>query len=267
MIPVVDDIDNLELLYDCITKYGFCYVPIGLERISLVENILQIEKEFFDLDDDTKNMYKMNKDGIGYIPKNRYSKTNNITEIKEQITIRPGEIVLGHGHDQTINKYYESIYALAKKIFQNLLKCIGVDYNEYNDFFNTLTLLHYKKDNNLSDNDLGIREHTDWGYMTVLWTDNDGLQIEVNDEWTNVPTLKDHFIINIGDMLEVLSDGKYKSTLHRVIISQNRQIEKYSAALFFEPSLSTIIKGSNKEISFEDYINEKINESYAETNN
>lgn len=268
MIPVVNDIDNLDMLYQCMTQYGFCYIPIDQNKIALTNNLVNLSKDFFDLNNETKNMYLMNKDGIGYIHKNRHSVKNNITEIKEQISIRPNEISLGEKYDLILHQYYESICSIANKIFINLLKCIGFTEEIYTEFFNTLTLLHYKQDESSLGNDLGIRQHTDWGLVTILWTDNDGLQLKINDEWINVPTLKDYFVINVGDMLEILSGGKYKSTIHRVIVKD----EKYSIALFFEPSLSTIIKplelnDNYKEISFGDYLNQKINESYTETYN
>ena len=238
-----------------------------IKNINFINDTYDIVKEYFNEDDQFKNNHLMNKDGIGYIPKNRYSKSKNITEIKEQLSFRPSELNINQKYDNNFNKYHLFMSFIAKQIFVNLLKCMNITYDFINTF-NTLTILHYKKDDDITT-DLGIRSHTDWGYLTILWTDNDGLQIKNNDGvWIDVPVLPNHFIINIGDMLEILSSGKLKSTIHRVIVKK----EKYSMAYFYEPSLDTIIKPctpTNKynEISFKDYLDKKLNESYNETYN
>lgn len=267
MIPIVSNINDLEKLSEMIMKCGFCYVPIDKDKIELIKTTYNLSKEFFQQDNSVKNKYLMDKNGLGYIHKNRYSTKNNITEIKEQISLRPTEIDLGEKYNNKLNEYYKYVSSLAQKIFMNLLKQNQIKEEPYNESYNTLTLLHYKKDDE-SDNYLGIRQHTDWGYITVLWTDNSGLQIKIKDnsEWMDVPVLENHFIINVGDMLEVLSCGKYKSTMHRVQVKE----EKYSMALFFEPSLSTIVKpkitnDGYKEVRFSQYIDKKLNESYTET--
>ena len=206
---------------------------------------------------------------LGFIPKNRYSKSANITEIKEQVSYRPNEININEKYNCQFDKYHSLMSTIAKQIFDNLLKCLNIQ-NNYNESFNTLTLLHYKKDNEMKVDikTFGIRPHTDWGYITILWTNNDGLQIKNNNEWIDVPTIPNHFIINIGDMFEILSNGKFKSTVHQVTVKN----EKYSMAFFYEPSLDTIIKPNEPndkypEISFNDYLQKKLNESYMETYN
>lgn len=266
-IPICDDINDLQKLYECFSKSGFCYIPIY--NINFVNQIYDVVKDYFNEDNHLKKNNPMNKDGIGYIPKNRYSKSANITEIKEQLSYRPNEININEKYNNHFNKYHLFISFIAKQIFNNLLKYLNIP-NYYNNSFNTLTILHYKKDNDISnDLHIGIRPHSDWGFITVLWTDNDGLQIKNNDGiWIDVPTIPNHFIINIGDMLEILSSGKLKSTVHQVKVKD----EKYSMAFFYEPSLDTIIKPDNitgkySEISFKDYLDKKINESYMETYN
>ena len=260
MIPIIEDVNDLNKLFDCFNKSGFCYIHI--DNIKLINQTYNYVKDFFD--EDTKNTLLMDKNGIGYIPKNRYSKKENIIEIKEQFTYRPSEINIGEKYNNQLNDYYNYMSNFAKIIFNNLLRCINIE-KRYDESFNTLTLLHYKKDN--IHDDLGIGMHSDWGWITILWTDNDGLQIKnENNEWIDIPNIKDHFIINIGDMLELLSSGKYKSTVHRVKVKE----EKYSMAFFYEPSLDSIItpiKYNEKyfDISFKEYIDLKLKESYDKT--
>ena len=57
---------------------------------------------------------------------------------------------------------------------------------------------------------------------------NEGLEIFIDNEWVNVSNKPNHFIVNIGYMLEVLSNSKNKSTIHRV----TNKNEKYILAFF-----------------------------------
>ncbi|GLJ39522.1 hypothetical protein SUGI_0807650 [Cryptomeria japonica] len=69
----------------------------------------------------------------------------------------------------------------------------------------------------------GMPPHTDYGCMTILQQDSvGGLQVLRNGEWEAVHPVPDSFIINIGDHLEVLSNGKYKSIMHRAVVNSER---------------------------------------------
>ena len=78
--------------------------------------------------------------------------------------------------------------------------------------------------------------------ITLLATDDTpGLQILTKDgTWMDVPPKENAFIVNIGDMLERWSNGLYKSTVHRVLTSGEK--ERYSMPFFFEPSFDTVVE-------------------------
>ncbi|RVW98880.1 Protein DMR6-like oxygenase 2 [Vitis vinifera] len=63
---------------------------------------------------------------------------------------------------------------------------------------------------------MGLPPHSDYGLLTVL-TQNEvgGLQVQHQGKWFNVNLIPNSLLVNIGDHLEVLSNGKYKSVLHR----------------------------------------------------
>jgi len=85
---------------------------------------------------------------------------------------------------------------------------------------------------------LGISHHTDAGAVTVLLPDDvAGLQVEKNGQWTTITPEPGAFIINIGDMVEVWSNGEYAAPLHRVLANRSRA--RYSAAFFYNPSFAT----------------------------
>jgi isopenicillin N synthase-like dioxygenase len=88
------------------------------------------------------------------------------------------------------------------------------------------------------DGHLGINEHTDAGALTVLiQNEQPGLQVFRDGEWRLVQPRADALVINIGDIVQVWSNDRYRAPLHRVLANSER--ERYSAAFFFNPSYET----------------------------
>jgi isopenicillin N synthase-like dioxygenase len=85
---------------------------------------------------------------------------------------------------------------------------------------------------------LGINHHTDAGALTVLiQNEQPGLQVCIDGRWTLVEPLPEALVINIGDIVQVWSNDRYRAPLHRVLA--NSHDPRYSAAFFFNPSYET----------------------------
>jgi isopenicillin N synthase-like dioxygenase len=81
----------------------------------------------------------------------------------------------------------------------------------------------------------GVGEHTDYGLLTILRQDDTGgLQVKSRSRWIDAPPVPGSFLCNIGDMLERLTRGIYRSTPHRVINTSQR--DRLSFPFFFDPS-------------------------------
>jgi isopenicillin N synthase-like dioxygenase len=81
----------------------------------------------------------------------------------------------------------------------------------------------------------GVGEHTDYGLVTVLGQDaSGGLEVRGRDGWVPVPPHPDAFVINIGDMLERMTGGVYRSTPHRV--RNTSGADRLSFPLFLDPN-------------------------------
>ena len=97
----------------------------------------------------------------------------------------------------------------------------------------------------------GVAEHTDYGLLTILAQDDcGGLQVKMpggtsgtksdpDDIWLDVPAEPDVFVVNIGDMLDRLTLGRYRSTAHRVKNSSGR--ERMSYPFFIDPSWDAVV--------------------------
>ena len=132
-----------------------------------------------------------------------------------------------------------------------LLKGLGLEENIFDQNFNgectVLRLIHYPPTlKPILPNQLRCGEHSDYGALTILFQDPaGGLEIKTRqDEWLPAPYIPNTVIINIGDCMEMWTNGFLKSTPHRVV---NPQIEKmgmprYSTAFFFDPNLDCELK-------------------------
>ncbi|PON41646.1 Oxoglutarate/iron-dependent dioxygenase [Parasponia andersonii] len=87
----------------------------------------------------------------------------------------------------------------------------------------------------------GLRAHTDAGGIILLFQDDkvSGLQLLKDGQWIDVPPMRHSIVINIGDQLEVITNGKYKSVLHRVIAQTDGT--RMSIASFYNPGSDAII--------------------------
>ncbi|KAL8135798.1 1-aminocyclopropane-1-carboxylate oxidase 3 [Apium graveolens] len=87
----------------------------------------------------------------------------------------------------------------------------------------------------------GLRAHTDAGGIILLFQDDkvSGLQLLKDGKWVDVPPMRHSIVINLGDQLEVITNGKYKSVLHRVIAQSDGN--RMSLASFYNPGNDAII--------------------------
>ncbi len=94
---------------------------------------------------------------------------------------------------------------------------------------------------NADDPEWGVGEHSDYGLLTLLAQDsNGGLEVRTpTGEWIDVPADPDVIVCNIGDMLDKLTEGRYRSTPHRVRNTSGNN--RLSFPLFFDPSWDAVV--------------------------
>ena len=146
---------------------------------------------------------------------------------------------------EQVMEYYDAVTAVGMQLFRAFAMRLGLPL----DFFETLTtkapsqlrLLHYPPNDLPMDNkNLGIGAHSDFECFTILNQLAPGLQVmNANDEWVAAPPIDGTFIVNVGDLLEGWTNGRFKATQHRVV---NTGKERFSMPLFFAVDYYTEIE-------------------------
>jgi isopenicillin N synthase-like dioxygenase len=143
--------------------------------------------------------------------------------------------------------YREKVSDLAQQIIRLLGLGLGLDEATFLPLFSDrqgmLRLLHYppQEPDGVDGGQIGTRAHTDTGAVTILAQDrNGGLQVMNNaEEWIEVPPIKGSYVVNIGEMMKLLTDGFYRATPHRVVNRSGRQ--RFSVPFFADPNFDVLV--------------------------
>lgn len=149
-------------------------------------------------------------------------------------------------------EYSKHVLSLGYRLFGLLSEALGLESSHLTDMdcANGLAFLcHYYPACPEPELTLGASKHTDDCFLTVLLQDQiGGLQICLENGWINIPPVPGALVVNIGDLLQLISNDKFKSVEHRVVA--NCEGPRVSVACFFSTSLapSTKLYGPIKEL-------------------
>ncbi|XP_015167917.1 codeine O-demethylase-like [Solanum tuberosum] len=134
-----------------------------------------------------------------------------------------------------MEEYSKEIKNLAMIIVCQLAKALRMDEKEMQDLFSDgmqSMRMNYYPPCPESDRAIGLSPHSDADALTILLqlNETEGLQVRKDDIWVPIKPLPNALIVNIGDMMEIVSNGVYKSIEHRAIVNSNK--ERLSVAAF-----------------------------------
>jgi isopenicillin N synthase-like dioxygenase len=133
-------------------------------------------------------------------------------------------------------EYSKQVMNLGKFLFELLSEALGLEPNHLNDMDcskGLLMLSHYYPPCPEPDLTLGTSQHSDNSFLTVLLPDQiEGLQVRREGHWFDVPHVSGALIINIGDLLQLITNDKFISLEHRVLANRATRA-RVSVACFF----------------------------------
>ncbi|KAL8167375.1 hypothetical protein V2J09_008874 [Rumex salicifolius] len=140
-------------------------------------------------------------------------------------------------------EYCDSMNKLSLKIMELLGLSLGIGRQYFTNFFegnDSVMRLNYYPPCQKPELTLGTGPHCDPTSLTILHQDQvGGLQVLVDDEWRLIPPRFDTFVVNIGDTFMALTNGRYRSCLHRAVV--NNKASRKSIAFFLCPKGDRVV--------------------------
>lgn len=160
---------------------------------------------------------------------------------------------------------------LGRSLLEMLAIGLGHDVSVLDTFTKepvmNLKLLHYPPHVSKDERQFGAGAHTDFGSITMLLQQpgKHGLQVYYppTAEWLPVPAVENVFVINMGDLIHKWTEGRYNSTLHRVINAGDG--DRYSVPCFYQGDLNSTnpFKPGDDGETVEQHIRRKFDSSYG----
>ena len=278
-----NDDQSLESLSNALSNHGFFIITDHKIPHSLFNKAYEYSEKFFNLDTSVKNEYSFreNAGARGYTPFGKETALGEtVPDLKEFWHHGP---VIDDTYDERImkniyvneidefNTVFDELFNEMNTLGSQLLSSISLTLGLDVDFFNTSTskgnsllrLIHYPPSNNV--NIYRAREHADINLITLLIGANEpGLEVkDKSGNWIPVSSSYDDIVCNIGDMMQLITDKKLKSTPHRVIKYKTDEMKsRYSIPFFMHPSPDTILKSvfneEDKGVLAHDFLDERL---------
>jgi isopenicillin N synthase-like dioxygenase len=142
------------------------------------------------------------------------------------------------GLREAVLEYMDALTQLGHRLMAGIALSLGLEESYFAQRYTAQPLTLFRifsypppRDPNL----WGVGEHTDYGLLTILLQDDaGGLEVRSQSRWVAAPPIRGSFVCNIGDMLDRMTRGLYRSTPHRVRNPAPR--DRLSFPFFFDPN-------------------------------
>lgn len=271
-IPVVDLSDftgeDPKLKQSFVQDLGKAYEEVGFVAVKnhgipsqLIEDLYKYVQQFFSLPSEKKRSYEIPElaGQRGYTSFGKeHAKGSEAPDLKEFFQygqIVPEDHLLKReypdnvnvtdieGFNETLFKAYRAFEKSGKSLLQAIALYLGLDEHFFDDKVeegnSIVRAIHYPPITEEPKSAIRAEQHEDINLITLLvGASAGGLEILTKqNEWVPVTSLEDQIVVNVGDMLQRLTNNKLKSTTHRVV-NPPRELwhtSRFSIPFFLHP--------------------------------
>jgi len=283
--------DLANLVSDALTLSGFMkIVNLGITQAQ-INRTFELSRWFFACSEEEKlsSAYGSAEENFGYQSLGlEHLDPSKPADLKQTFTLRD---LLGHDPEDPrwptaefrneLTAFYKACLEGGHRIQRVFAKALGVDrefFVQYHQGENvSLRLLYYPSSGieQIATGQLGAGAHTDYGMITLLFQqDIGGLEVQdAEGAWHPVSPDNDAIVINTGDLMERWTNGRYRSTPHRVQPKLGK-VDRFSIAVFVDPDSDTPVKvldsclnagepAKFSEVTAGEHIQERIRQSHG----
>ena len=244
---------------------GFFYIENHGVSQDLIDRAFEQSKRFHALPLEDKRKLKLDSNNVGFLEINTstqaHSTVHKATKPNQNesffvthdrapdhpdriagLPLRGGNYWPEHlpGFREGVMAYFDAVHALGDRMLPAFAAALDLDADFFTPLFSdenhaTLRMLHYPP-TKLEDNDFGAGPHTDNSFLTILARmEVPGLALRLpTGAWIAPPLIPGTFLVNIGNMLRRMSNDRFLSTPHGVIVDGAK--DRYSLAYFHSPN-------------------------------
>ncbi|KAJ9174925.1 hypothetical protein P3X46_013520 [Hevea brasiliensis] len=146
---------------------------------------------------------------------------------------------------ENLLEYSKRVREVARELLKGISESLGLGTNYIDKALNLeqglqVSIANYYPPCTQPELAMGLPSHSDHGLLTILIQNGvSGLQVQHKGKWVNMNGYPNSFLVNTGDHLEILSNGKYKSVEHRAVV--NKKAARISLAMAHGPSLDSVV--------------------------
>jgi isopenicillin N synthase-like dioxygenase len=262
-IPVVDlsglhgenRAELVEQMRAASEEWGFFQIVNHSVPGEYMDEILKVHTEFFEMPMEEKMKYYSDdvrapfKYGVGQVATSYHEQAwkDHLTLLYQENMDTTNWPKVPARFIEITEAYNHAVNKLKSELMQALSEGLGLQSNELDDVFGPVqrTYTNFYPKCPEADRVFGARPHSDPNSITILLQDDVG-GLEVRDlkyrEWVQVKTIPHAFVINMGDQMEVFTNGKYRSISHRVRVNPDKN--RISIASFISPKPRTVVEPS-----------------------
>lgn len=149
---------------------------------------------------------------------------------------------------ETVLEYIAAMTRLGHRLMEGIALSLDLNEEYFAERYTADPLVLFRifnyppqPDSSFEEENWGVGEHTDYGLLTILKQDKaGGLQVKSRSGWINAAPVPGSFVCNIGDMLDRMTGGLYRSTAHRA--KNHSQSDRLSFPFFFDPNFNAEVK-------------------------
>lgn len=253
-----------EQLAEACERIGFFYAVGHGVPSSTVTRCFDAAEQFFAAPADTRMSVKVNPYHRGYMPMYETTIPGNKADRKDSfdlaldLPMSDPDVIAGkplHGPNQwpalpgfrdDVERYYTQVSGFGFRLLKAFASALDLPVDYFQRLYThkslvSMRLIHYPPMTGpMPEGEFGAAAHTDYGIITLLAQDDTGgLELHTRQgEWIAAPCVPNSFVINIGDLMAIWTNDRFKSMPHRVMNRSNH--DRYSIPMFYNPHYDTV---------------------------